>query len=107
MNEDLHIGEVWRKPGPFDWCKIESNETPEAPNYDGGLPGFGVRFGKFSNKTKRVHWRLMRYFIAVKTYAEFVERMRAEWRYPMVGKMSEQKNEMLQVLNKGERGEGN
>lgn len=94
MSEELHEGEIWRKPGPRDWCKIEQNITPEAPNYDGGLPGFGVRFGNYSFNRKRIYWQAMGYFVAVKNYADFVEWMKAGYRYLMVGKLSEQQNRL-------------
>ena len=28
-----HEGKIWRKQGPFDWCRIDRNETPEAEDY--------------------------------------------------------------------------
>ena len=101
MRKELHEGEIWRKPGPMDWCKIERNDTPEAPDYDGGISGFAVRFGNFSNKTKRVHWRAMGFFIPARKYAEFAKEMENDWRYLMIGKMSEQKNEL--GIKKGEQ----
>ena len=92
--KQLHEGEIWRKQGPMDWCRINRNETPEATDYDGKLPGFAVSFGKFSFKRKRVYWRPLNYFVAVDDYADFIMEMGYERRYLMQGKLEEQRNEL-------------
>ena len=89
-----HEGEIWRKQGPMDWCRINRNETPEATNYDGGAPGFAVSFGNFSFKRNRVYWHFMGYFVLAHDYGAFVAQMKAEQRYLMRGKAKEQKNEL-------------
>ena len=38
MNE-LKVGQVWRKQGPYDWQRIERILDPEYDEYDGGCPG--------------------------------------------------------------------
>ena len=92
--KQLHEGEIWRKPGPFDWCRVDRDETPEAKDYDGGLSGFAVRIGKYSSKSKRVYWRSMTYFVTAQGYDDFVAQMKGERRYLMQGKLKEQKNEL-------------
>jgi len=89
-----HEGEIWRKPGPVDWCRIDRDETPEAVDYDGGLSGFAVSFGKYSFKRKMVYWHSTTYFITAANYGDFVVQMKAERRYLMRGEMKEQKNEL-------------
>ena len=89
-----HEGEIWRKQGPMDWCRINRNETPEASNYDGGLSGFAVSLGKYSSKRKMVYWRSIGYFITAANYADFVAQMKGEWRYLMHGEAREQRNEL-------------
>ena len=89
-----HEGEIWRKPGPMRWYRIERNDTPEAPNYDGGLSGFAVRVGNFSSKRKRVYWSSMTYFITAQGYDNFVAQMKEGRRYLMHGGVKEQKNEL-------------
>lgn len=90
----LHEGEIWRKQGPMDWCRIDRNETSEAEDYDGGLSGFAVRVGNFSVKKKRVYWGAMTYFITAIDYADFVAQMKGERRYLMHGEVNGQKNEL-------------
>ena len=87
---EIHEGEIWRKPGPFGWCKIVRNITPEAPNYDGGLSGFSVQYGNFSRKTKRIHWRALRLFAAAENYADFVKQMKGEHYHLMEGNVKDQ-----------------
>lgn len=89
-----HEGEIWRKPGPMDWCRIDRDETPEADDYDGGLSGFAVSIGKYSFERKKVYWRSMTYFITAANYDDFVAQMKGEWRCLMHGKTKEQKNEL-------------
>lgn len=90
LREETHEGEIWRKPGPIGWCKIVGNQTPEAPNYDGGLSGFSVQYGNFSRKTKRIYWRRLTLFVAVKSYAEFVREMKEDYYYLMKGVVKNQ-----------------
>ena len=89
-----HEGEIWRKPGPRRWYRIELNDTPEASNYDGGLSGFAVRVGDFSSKRKRMYWSSMSYYIVAHGYVDFVEEMKASLRHLMHGKVKDQKNEL-------------
>ena len=89
-----HGGEIWRKQGPIDWCRIEQDETPEAVDYDGGISGFAVRFGDCSFKRKRVYWHSMTYFLTAHNYDDFVAQMKKERRYLMDGTIKEQKNEL-------------
>ena len=89
-----HEGEIWRKQGPMDWCRIDRNDTPEAEDYDGGLSGFAVSIGKYSFKRGRVYWHSMTYFITATNYNDFVAQMKGEWRYLMQGKVTDQKNEL-------------
>lgn len=84
-----HEGEVWRKRGPFDWCRINWDETSS-----GGVPGFAVSFGKWSFKQKRVYWCLTGYFYLAHNYEAFVAQMKVEQRYLMRGLMKEQKNDL-------------
>ena len=92
--KQLHEGEIWRKQGPFDWCRIDRNETPEATDYVGGLPGFAVSTGKFSFKRKRVYWCFLKWFVAASNYDAFVMQMEVEQRYLMHGEVKEQRNEL-------------
>lgn len=92
--KQLHEGEIWRKQGPMDWCRIDRDETPEAVDVDASLPGFVVSFGNYSFKQKRVYWRSLRYFIAVADYPAFVVEMEREKRYLMKGGIKEQRNEL-------------
>ena len=85
-----HEGEIWRKEGGWDWCRINRNETPEASNYDGALSGFAVSFGNYSFKRKRVYWRSLDYFVAVDDYADFIMEMEYEQRYLMRGEAMDQ-----------------
>ena len=89
-----HEGEIWRKQGKMDWCRINRNETEEVVGVDTGLPGFAVSFGNYSFKRKRGYWRSLGYFIAVRNYADFVVWMNAARRYLMQGELKEQKNEL-------------
>ena len=92
--KQLHEGEIWRNPGPFDWCRIDRDETPEAGDYDGGLSGFAVSSGKYSFKRKMVYWHSITYFITATNYGDFVAQMKGEQRYLMHGKVKEQRNEL-------------
>ena len=95
MNKkQLHEGEIWRKQGPMDWCRIDRDETPEVEDYDGGLSGFAVSSGKYSFKRKRVYWHFITYFITATNYDDFVAQMKGERRYLMCGGVKEQKNEL-------------
>lgn len=39
MNDQIEVGQVWRKEGPHGWIRIERILTPSHQNYDGGFPG--------------------------------------------------------------------
>jgi len=89
-----HEGETWRKDEPFDWCRINRNETIESSNYDGGAQGFAVSYGKYFFKRKRVYWHSTGYFVLAHNYDAFVTQMKREQRHLMCGVMKEQKNEL-------------
>ena len=42
--DGIKVGQVWRKQGPYGWCRIEKILDPRYPDYDGGLPGCVARY---------------------------------------------------------------
>ena len=93
-NPEYHEGEIWRKPGPMGWCKIETNctnENRDLPEFGDGVDGYVVRFGNFQRK--RITWGNAM-FLAVQSYEEFVRQMKGECRYLMKGHIKDQKNEL-------------
>lgn len=80
MSKVDHKGEIWRKQGPIGWLKIVRDLTPDGVDYDGGCPGFSVRYGNYSITLKRPVFRKT-VFISCRNYDEFVEKNHKECRH--------------------------
>ena len=68
-NKKLHVGQVWRKAGPFDWFRIVSFQLPDNPDYDGGLPGVLVQQRTWSGRYKKQTW-----FYPATSESDFIDR---------------------------------
>jgi hypothetical protein len=76
---ELKPGMVFRKYGPDMWIGVERVMLPDAPGYDGGMPGASIRYShlrEVPGKGLGASWDRQSYFMPGKDVVTLVARFR-------------------------------
>ncbi len=80
MSAILQVGDIFRKTGPCDWCRVERIVLPGFQEFDNGAPGVSVSFSEFFRGRPR--WSPKGWFVLARDAAHFLEQMEASYRFP-------------------------
>lgn len=80
ISAGLQVGDIFRKLGPCDWCRVEAIILPGRRDFDGGAPGVSVVFSEFYRGKPR--WSKKVWFVLARDEAHFLKQMEDSWRFP-------------------------